>query len=41
MKTTSSQELGDHVGISAAQIRKRHFQFGEFGKQGPDTPSHS
>ena len=34
MKTTSSQELGDQVGISAAQIRKDISQFGEFGKQG-------
>ena len=34
MKTTSSQELGGHVGISAAQIRKDISQFGEFGKQG-------
>jgi redox-sensing transcriptional repressor len=34
MKTTSSQELGDNVGISAAQIRKDISQFGEFGKQG-------
>ena len=34
MKTTSSQELGDYVGISAAQIRKDVSQFGEFGKQG-------
>jgi redox-sensing transcriptional repressor len=34
MKTTSSQELGQHVGISAAQIRKDISQFGEFGKQG-------
>ena len=33
-KTTSSQELGDYVGISAAQIRKDISQFGEFGKQG-------
>jgi redox-sensing transcriptional repressor len=32
--TTSSQELGDRVGISAAQIRKDISQFGEFGKQG-------
>lgn len=32
--TTSSQELGDKVGISAAQIRKDLSQFGEFGKQG-------
>src|SRR5512142_2667559 len=34
MKPTSSQELGEHVGISAAQIRKDISQFGEFGKQG-------
>ena len=34
MVTTSSQELGEHVGISAAQIRKDISQFGEFGKQG-------
>jgi redox-sensing transcriptional repressor len=34
IKTTSSQELGDSVGISAAQIRKDISQFGEFGKQG-------
>jgi redox-sensing transcriptional repressor len=34
VKTTSSQELGDYVGISAAQIRKDISQFGEFGKQG-------
>lgn len=33
-QTTSSQELGDSVGISAAQIRKDLSQFGEFGKQG-------
>jgi len=32
--TTSSQELGEQVGISAAQIRKDISQFGEFGKQG-------
>jgi redox-sensing transcriptional repressor len=32
--TTSSQELGDYLGISAAQIRKDLSQFGEFGKQG-------
>jgi redox-sensing transcriptional repressor len=31
---TSSQELGDLIGISAAQIRKDLSQFGEFGKQG-------
>lgn len=34
MQTTSSQELGERVGISAAQIRKDISQFGEFGKQG-------
>jgi redox-sensing transcriptional repressor len=33
-QTTSSQELGDRVGVSAAQIRKDLSQFGEFGKQG-------
>src|SRR5512141_2476418 len=33
-QTTSSQELGQQVGISAAQIRKDLSQFGEFGKQG-------
>jgi redox-sensing transcriptional repressor len=33
-QTTSSQELGGNVGISAAQIRKDLSQFGEFGKQG-------
>jgi redox-sensing transcriptional repressor len=33
-QTTSSQELGEQVGISAAQIRKDLSQFGEFGKQG-------
>lgn len=32
--TTSSQELGARLGISAAQIRKDLSQFGEFGKQG-------
>jgi redox-sensing transcriptional repressor len=32
--TTSSQDLGAKVGISAAQIRKDLSQFGEFGKQG-------
>ena len=31
---TSSQELGELLGISAAQIRKDLSQFGEFGKQG-------
>jgi redox-sensing transcriptional repressor len=34
LQTTSSQELGEQVGISAAQIRKDLSQFGEFGKQG-------
>jgi len=34
MHTTSSQELGKMIGISAAQIRKDISQFGEFGKQG-------
>ncbi|MDX1379290.1 MAG: redox-sensing transcriptional repressor Rex [Anaerolineales bacterium] len=34
IQTTSSQELGDVIGISAAQIRKDISQFGEFGKQG-------
>jgi redox-sensing transcriptional repressor len=33
-QTTSSQELGELIGISAAQIRKDISQFGEFGKQG-------
>ena len=33
-QTTSSQELGTRLGISAAQIRKDLSQFGEFGKQG-------
>jgi len=33
-QTTSSQELGEMVGVSAAQIRKDLSQFGEFGKQG-------
>lgn len=31
---TSSQELGERLGISSAQIRKDLSQFGEFGKQG-------
>lgn len=31
---TSSQELGAHLGISSAQIRKDLSHFGEFGKQG-------
>jgi redox-sensing transcriptional repressor len=34
VQTTSSQELGEIIGISAAQIRKDISQFGEFGKQG-------
>ncbi len=33
-RTTSSQEIGAKVGISAAQIRKDLSLFGEFGKQG-------
>lgn len=32
--TTSSQELGERLGISSAQIRKDLSHFGEFGKQG-------
>jgi redox-sensing transcriptional repressor len=32
--STSSQELGERIGISAAQIRKDLSHFGEFGKQG-------
>ncbi len=31
---TSSQELGEWLGISSAQIRKDLSHFGEFGKQG-------
>jgi len=34
IQTTSSQDLGERIGISAAQIRKDLSQFGEFGKQG-------
>jgi redox-sensing transcriptional repressor len=34
VQNTSSQELGEIIGISAAQIRKDISQFGEFGKQG-------
>lgn len=34
VRNTSSQELGEMIGISAAQIRKDISQFGEFGKQG-------
>jgi redox-sensing transcriptional repressor len=33
-QVTSSQELGEFLGMSAAQIRKDLSQFGEFGKQG-------
>jgi redox-sensing transcriptional repressor len=33
-QVTSSQEIGERLGISAAQIRKDLSQFGEFGKQG-------
>ncbi len=33
-QVTSSQELAERLGISAAQIRKDLSQFGEFGKQG-------
>ena len=33
-RVTSSQEIGEQLGISAAQIRKDLSQFGEFGKQG-------
>ncbi len=32
--TTSSKDLGNKIGISAAQIRKDLSHFGEFGKQG-------
>ena len=33
-EVTSSQELGELLGISSAQIRKDLSHFGEFGKQG-------
>lgn len=33
-RVTSSQELGERLGISAAQLRKDLSHFGEFGKQG-------
>ena len=33
-QVASSQELGDRLGISSAQIRKDLSHFGEFGKQG-------
>jgi biotin operon repressor len=35
VQTTSSQELGEKLGISAAQIRKDLSQFGEFGMPFP------
>jgi len=34
LQSTSSKDLGDCLGFSAAQIRKDLSQFGEFGKQG-------
>lgn len=34
VKTISSAELGDHLGMTPAQIRKDLSYFGEFGKQG-------
>ena len=34
IEVTSSQELGEMLGISSAQIRKDLSHFGEFGKQG-------
>ncbi|GAB4441390.1 MAG: redox-sensing transcriptional repressor Rex [Anaerolineae bacterium] len=34
IEITSSHELGRHLGISSAQIRKDLSHFGEFGKQG-------
>jgi redox-sensing transcriptional repressor len=37
-QVTSSQELGEFLGVSAAQIRKDLSQFGEFGKQGTGYP---
>ncbi|MCX7609491.1 MAG: redox-sensing transcriptional repressor Rex [Anaerolineales bacterium] len=36
--TASSKEIGERLGISAAQIRKDLSQFGEFGKQGTGYP---
>ncbi|HJO32768.1 MAG: redox-sensing transcriptional repressor Rex [Anaerolineales bacterium] len=33
-EVTSSYEMGEHLGISPAQIRKDLSHFGEFGKQG-------
>jgi redox-sensing transcriptional repressor len=37
-RVTSSQELAEQLGLSAAQIRKDLSQFGEFGKQGTGYP---
>jgi redox-sensing transcriptional repressor len=37
-QVTSSQELAERLGLSAAQIRKDLSQFGEFGKQGTGYP---
>ena len=37
---TSSHELGQHLGISSAQIRKDLSHFGEFGKQGTGYKIH-
>lgn len=34
IESVSSQELGDRIGVTAAQIRKDLSYFGEFGKQG-------
>lgn len=39
-RTTSSKELGEMMGYSAAQIRKDLSQFGEFGKQGTGYDIH-
>ncbi len=38
IRKTSSKELGNRLGITAAQIRKDLSQFGEFGKQGTGYP---
>lgn len=37
-QVASSQELGEHLGLSPAQIRKDLSLFGEFGKQGTGYP---
>jgi redox-sensing transcriptional repressor len=34
VRSVSSQELGERIGVTAAQIRKDLSYFGEFGKQG-------